>query len=102
MELYADLRLVEQAIFHALRFIDLIGEQFRSILIMYHPEDRVNLQFGFTNGELPIDSTEHVSSLISSCEPVEARLSLAIIERVARMYDGSVSIISFSEHQNQD
>ena len=98
VELYADLRLVEQAIFHVLRFIDLVGKQFRSILIMYHPEDRVNLQFGFQNGERPIESMDNVNSLISSYESVEARLSLAIIERVARIYNGSVSITSFSEN----
>ena len=99
VELYADLRLVEQMVFHAIRFVDLVGKRFRSILIMTHSEDRVNLEIGFTNGRLQSESTEGISSLITSCEPVEARLSLAIVERVAGMYDGTVSITSFSEQQ---
>lgn len=99
VELFADLRLVEQMVFHAIRFVDLVGKRFRSILIMYHPEDRVNLQFGFTNGRLPSEFPGGVATLIDSCEPVEARLSLAIVARVAGMYDGTVTVTSFSEQQ---
>ena len=97
VEIVADIRLIQQMVHHAIRFVDLVGKGFRSILIMPHPEERVDLEFAFTNRTLSVGSTEEMQELIQRCEPVEARLSLAIVHKITKIHGGQVTLTSFSK-----
>ncbi|MFH1942530.1 MAG: histidine kinase dimerization/phospho-acceptor domain-containing protein [bacterium] len=96
IELSADPQLIAQMVFHAIRFIDLMGGQIESIEWVEKPRNRVSVEYGFLNGSLSSKEDESISRLMYDCEPLEARLSLAIVLRMAKLHSGSVSIVTRS------
>ena len=94
VELFADPYLVEQLIFHAIKFIDLTGGQIEAITINTRLKKNIRVEFSFLNTVLQESRFENLSRLVDECEPIEARLSLAIVLKVVRLHEGKVTIVT--------
>ena len=99
IELLADPEMIREVVFHAIRFTDLIGGRIEAIKVNPQPRKKVNLEFYFLNGCLSESTSENIFLFMNDCEPVEARLSLAIILKIVKLHGGRVSIVSHSKNQ---
>jgi len=96
VEILADPQIIRKLIFHAIRFTNLVGGQIEAIKIHSQREGRVEIVISFLDGTSFTNATDNILSLINEWEPVEARLSLAIVDKLVKVHGGKVSIASCS------
>jgi signal transduction histidine kinase len=99
IELIADPALLRNLVFHAIRFIHLTGGKLTAVETSVLDASTVELRFYFLDGRCPDLVPGGVLEDMNECEPVEARLSLAIVLKMAGIQDGTLSIHPLSERE---
>ena len=87
-----DSQLLRHMIYHAIRFTNAMGNELKSIDF-----DEVNpaclvIRFQFRTSQF-LDNYEDIEKVLQQCEPVENKLSLAIVLKMATHYAGQVTIV---------
>lgn len=97
--LFADQQMIQQVFLHAIRFADLIGENVETIRVNPHSDNEICIELLFMDSTCPKNLCENINRLVDKCEPIEARLSLAIVIKMVNLHGGKVSIKSLSKKQ---
>jgi len=98
VELLADPHMIRNLFYHAVQFTNLIGGRIEEIKINPQSGGKVNVEFYFRREASSESLPENIFKLIEACEPIEARLSLAIVSKLVKLQNGKVSIISLSDN----
>jgi len=99
VELWGDPQVIRKILSHAIRFTDLVKGKIEVIRVSPHTKKKVNVEFCFLNGTLPKDTSQNIVKLMNDCQPIEARLLLAIVLKMVTLHGGRVSIISYTKNQ---
>ena len=99
MEMAGDAQLIRRMIYHALLFIHLVGGRMESIRISPQRRGRVHIGFHFFDDISRDVLSDNIVQFMHDGEPVEARLSLAIVLKMARLHGGDVLTVSSTDNQ---
>jgi K+-sensing histidine kinase KdpD len=99
IELTADPTLFRYLVFHAMRFVHITGGKVTAIETSALDSETVEIRFYFLDGHCPDLMPGGVLEDMNDCEPVEARLSLAIVLKMAGIQNGTLSIHALSERE---
>jgi signal transduction histidine kinase len=99
MEMTADLQMMKKMIHHAVQFSETVGSRMESIFVGSHRKGRVTLEFRFLNGATKGKPVEDVHKFLENGEPIGARLSLAIVHKMAKLHGGKVALLSRENNQ---
>lgn len=99
MEMTADPQMMKKMIHHAVQFTEALGSRMESIFVGSQRKGRVTLEFRFLNGTTKGKSVEDVHKFLENGEPIGARLSLAIVHKIAKLHGGKVSLLSCENNQ---
>jgi hypothetical protein len=96
-----DPQLFQVLIYHTLRFIHLAGGKIDAIQWRDCDTQDFNMFFRFQNSIHSDSGPACLDRLACECEPLEARLSLAIVQKISNLLNGQVSInkIDHSNHE---
>lgn len=92
----ADANMIQKMVFHAIRFLNIIGGKIENIRCISVSEKNVKVLFTFDVNE----SSDKMFDFMKGNMPVEGRLSLSIIQRIARMHSGRLHCKKLSDHRN--
>ncbi len=98
-KLMADSQMIRKMVFHVIQFIDLMGGRVESIKVNPRLKSKVKIEFIFIDHVFSKDESQDISDLMNECEPVEARLSLAIVHKIVQLHRGKASILSLAGNQ---
>lgn len=96
---HADPQMIQKMLDHAIRFTNLMGGRIESIHMNPQRRGKLNLEFYFLDNVSWKPLSEDIFQSMSDIEPVEARLSLAIVDKMARLHGGKVSLVSYENDQ---
>ena len=94
IEMTADLHMMKKMIHHAVQFTETVGSRMESIFVGSPRKGRVRLEFHFLNGASKGKQVENVRKFLENGEPIKARLSLAIVHKMAKLHGGKVSLLA--------
>jgi len=92
----ADANMIQKMVFHAIRFLKIIGGKIENIRCISVSEKNVKVLFTFNVKE----SSDNGFDFMKGNMPVECRLSLSIVQRIARIHSGRVQCKKISDHRN--
>jgi len=96
-DIQADNRQMNEMVYHAIHFIKSIEGICESIQIVSHTENTIILKFHFLlESDIEIDF-QNMADIMQNLESVETRLSIGIVQKMARLHQGDISIVSDSE-----
>jgi signal transduction histidine kinase len=98
MEMTGDTQLIRRMIYHAFLFIHLVGGRMESIRISPQRRGHVHLGFHFYDDISKDVMSDNIVQFMHDGEPVEARLSLAIVLKMARLHGGDVLTVSSADN----
>ena len=99
VEWMADSQMAQQMLFHAIRFTDLVGGEVETMRVRLSDDGGVNFELSFLDGAIGHSVWENVVELVDDCEPVDARLSLAIVLKMVGLHGGELSIASIADNR---
>ncbi|MBN2030069.1 hypothetical protein JW824_07460 [bacterium] len=91
IELYADPYLMGKLFFHAIQFTQLVDTKIEKIDITSQSEACIRVTFYLLKNSTSGNLKGNITQMVNSCEPVEARLSLAIVLKMVELHQGRVS-----------
>ncbi len=91
IELYADPYLMDKLFFHAFRFTQLMDSKIERIDVTPQSEDIVHIQIFIFMNNSSGSLKGSIIQMMNSCEPIEAKLSLAIVLKMVELLKGRVS-----------
>ena len=97
IELSADPHLIREFFFHILHFVQLVGGKMDTIKVHSVQNGKIDIEINFSDGHVPSGKTDDIVQFIEDCEPVEARLSLAVAFKIADLHHACVSINKISQ-----
>ena len=98
-KLMVDSQMIRKMVFHVVQFIDLMGGRIESIKLNSRLKNKVRIEFIFIDHVFSKNESQNISNLINDCEPVEARLSLAIVYKIVKLHHGKAFISSLVGNQ---
>jgi K+-sensing histidine kinase KdpD len=99
IEFSTDSEMIFQLIHHIIRFVNGIGGKIMLVKIVPKSKDTIVLEFHITGGAFPKDGSTNLNRMMATCEPVEARLSFAILFKLAGVLGGSIALLKQSGNQ---
>lgn len=100
MELYADTVLIQKMIFHAIHFLDAVGFFIDSIQMNKVDDNEIQIGLVENRKKSKKSKVKDIQHFMKEGDPIEARLSLAITEKMVAVYDGELSLERQSEAGN--
>ncbi len=91
VELHADPYLMGKLFFHAFQFTKLVDTKIEKIEIVSQSEETVHIEFSLFKNNSSGNLKGNIVQIMNNCEPVEARLSLAIVLKMVELHRGLVS-----------
>jgi len=98
-KLIADSQMIRKMVFHVIQFIDLMGGRIESIKINSRLKNKVKIEFIFIDHVFDKNGFQDIFDLMNECEPVEARLSLAIVYKIVQIHRGKAFVSSLASNQ---
>ena len=98
-EMVGDGQLIRKMIYHALLFIHLVGGRIESIRVSTQRRGKINIGFHFFDDISKDVLSDNIVQFMHDGEPVEARLSLAIVLKMVRLHGGDVLTVSSTDNQ---
>ena len=87
-----DGQLIRHMIYHAIRFTNAMGNELKSIDFDEGNPDKLIIRFQFQTSQFLTDYQD-IERVLQQCEPVENKLSLAIVLKMATHYSGHVTLV---------
>ncbi len=87
VELSADLSLMRKMFFHSIQFMEYIGTKIEQIDIDSQHQESIQIKFCFLKNN---SLKGNITKIINDCEPIEARLSLAIVRKIVELHQGNM------------
>ena len=100
IEWSGDPYLVRELFYHAFRFTQLVGGQIESVKIHPPKNSMIKIEILFNDGMIPSDQLDDIVRFIEDCEPIEARLSLAVVYKIAGLHHAQISLETTSENRH--
>ncbi len=100
MELSGDPYLMRELFYHAFRFTQLVGGQIESVKLNPPENSKIDIEIHFHDGMIPSDLLENIVHFIEECEPIEARLSLAVVYKIADLHNARISLETNSKDRH--
>lgn len=98
-KLVADSQMIQKMVVHVIKFIDLIGGRVESVKINSRLKSKVEIEFIFTDHVFIKNKSQNIADFINECEPIEARLSLAIVYKIIQLHRGKASVLAIGSNQ---
>jgi len=98
-EIYADPDMIHTMIFYTIRFIHRIADRIEKIEIKQSIHHTTTFKFIFYIEPRKIPIYMSIAKMLNEYEPIDARLSLAIIIKMVQKHSGKVCLYSISENQ---
>jgi signal transduction histidine kinase len=92
IEIFSDARIVMLLIYHVIRFIDSVGKKFNNINIKSLSDNKISIAIKFDASSQLGDFGKDIINIVNVCQPLEARLSFAIILKLVHWQGGDISI----------
>lgn len=96
--LFADPNLLQKMVNHIFRFIHTLGSRIETVHLSNKRRGKLSVTFQFTNGKSKNKLPENILQFMHDGEPIQARLSLAIIWKIARLHGGKVTTVAYSDN----
>ncbi len=90
MELFADTTLIQKMIFHTIHFLDLVEFNINSIHMNMISDNKIQIGLVENQQTKSQSKIKDINRFMKEGEPVEARLSLAIAEKMVEVYGGKL------------
>ena len=100
IELSGDPYLMRELFYHAFRFTQLVSGQIESVKINPPVNSKIDIEIHFNDGMISSDQLEDIVRFIEDCEPIEARLSLAVVYKIADLHHAQISLETTSENRH--
>jgi len=95
----ADLNMMRDLIYNVFQFINYIGGKIDCIQVNPADNHDVAIEFHFIDHSSTNIFQENMNLYLENYEPVEARLALAIVLKIAQCHEGHVSMEALSDKQ---
>ena len=97
--LNADPQLIQKMLVNAFRFTQFTGGGIESIQVKPKHKDNINIELYYLNNLEREPMPENIFRLLNVVEPIEARLSLAIVLEISKLHGGRVTIRTNNDNQ---
>ena len=95
----ADLNMMREMIYNAFQFINYIGGKIDCIQVNPTDDHDVVIEFHFIDHSSTNIFKDNMNLCLENYEPVEARLALSIVLKIAQCHEGHVSMEALSDKQ---
>ena len=90
VELSADPNLIRKMFFHVIQFTQFVGTKIEQIDIDSQHQESIQIKFCFLKNNSLRNLRGNITKIINDCEPIEARLSLAIVRKIVELHQGNM------------
>jgi len=96
-QLHTDPIMLHHFFLHLIRFLKWFAERIETIKLQREYPGKIQIEFTFIRRAKRPRLPENLSQLIQSCDSLEARLSLAIVCKLAKVAEWSLSHVSLTD-----